>query len=190
MVVDDGVRGRGTKQAHGPASRWSSLRINTRQKRVQLTARYLWQPGTRLGAANVSKTRNYTRINSLLRAIYLNCQQTPFYARSRQILTSLQVALRLRRLINTTILDMACRLPCAGLRQLPSRLRPSNLTTPSIITRSALPKGFSRTSKQLRQYATTRIVHASECTFGQPVHETHPNLLKPGECMSHVQPSL
>ena len=48
-------------------------------------------------------------------------------------------------------------------------LRPANLHT-------AL--SLAKASSQLRRYAS---VSAAELQFGQPLHETHPHLLKAGE---------
>ena len=52
---------------------------------------------------------------------------------------------------------------------------------------SHLPSDFSRLRPQCRQYSS---VHASELSFGQPLHETHPHLLKAGERKVLKSPSM
>ncbi|KAL3422028.1 metallopeptidase family M24 [Phlyctema vagabunda] len=66
-----------------------------------------------------------------------------------------------------------------GRRQLKTLLS-TPAARPSYILQSTFPRRDSRTSpgQSRRQYAT---VSAAEIQFGQPVHETHPHLLRAGE---------
>ncbi|GAW14024.1 hypothetical protein ANO14919_034160 [Xylariales sp. No.14919] len=72
-----------------------------------------------------------------------------------------------------------CRLPLRHLRKClerqthpPYYSQPRPISTPSL---SPLRRFHNQPSP------TRREVRASDCLFGQPVHETHPHLLKPGE---------
>jgi hypothetical protein len=49
------------------------------------------------------------------------------------------------------------------------------------------PSKLPRLRPQCRQYSS---VHASELSFGQPLHETHPHLLKAGERRVLKSPSM
>ncbi|KAM0502333.1 hypothetical protein ACHAP8_003873 [Fusarium lateritium] len=72
------------------------------------------------------------------------------------------------------------KLPRAPFRSVDPRLPLRAVSTRSISTigLTARPKLPSSTPARLRTYAS---VSASELRFGQPVHETHPHILKAGE---------
>ncbi|KAI4861576.1 aminopeptidase-like protein [Hypoxylon rubiginosum] len=55
----------------------------------------------------------------------------------------------------------------------------TNLSPPTFSTPYPRRSNLKRKPKCLRPYSTA--VHASSLLFGQPVHETHPHLLSPGE---------
>ncbi|KAI1763367.1 aminopeptidase-like protein [Hypoxylon sp. FL1150] len=77
------------------------------------------------------------------------------------------------------------------VRQLERHLKPSTSplssqltrqlsTRPSLLRSTPLPRPNSRCKTRFpRSYST--VVPASELLFGQPVHETHPHILSPGE---------
>ncbi|KAI1817319.1 peptidase M24, structural domain-containing protein [Poronia punctata] len=73
------------------------------------------------------------------------------------------------------------------IRQLQQCLnRQAHSRTQSIFTSASIPSRrcasiIPQISNRARTYATSSEVSASGLLFGQPVHETHPHLLKPGE---------
>lgn len=60
--------------------------------------------------------------------------------------------------------------------------------TPSLdlLQRNLCPSTIASTCRA-RQYASVSSVSAKDLSFGQPVHETHPHLLRAGECQSTSQ---
>lgn len=73
---------------------------------------------------------------------------------------------------------MACRslARCA-------RLRPSSRPSLFSLTQPSRHNFLRAPSRSSRTYATSESVFAADLKFGQPLHETHPHLLDPGERM-------
>ncbi|KAJ5388239.1 hypothetical protein N7509_010780 [Penicillium cosmopolitanum] len=71
---------------------------------------------------------------------------------------------------------MACRslARCA-------RLRPSSRPSLFSLTQPSRHNFLRAPSRSSRTYATSESVFAADLKFGQPLHETHPHLLDPGE---------
>lgn len=55
-----------------------------------------------------------------------------------------------------------------------------------LLQRNLCPSTIAST-RRARQYASVSSVSAKDLSFGQPVHETHPHLLRTGECQSTSQ---
>lgn len=79
------------------------------------------------------------------------------------------------------------KLPRAALRQCTRQLRPQNNWSPlqpRLQSAKSIPASSSTPWRPSRTYATTtppKIVSAADLEFGQPVYETHPHILQPGE---------
>lgn len=77
-------------------------------------------------------------------------------------------------------ITMRIRIPPASSLAVPCRVRCSRpRTLPSLVSSQSRDGPATYTSRASRSYAS---VPAAQLQFGQPVHETHPHILKPGEC--------
>lgn len=78
-------------------------------------------------------------------------------------------------------ITMRIRIPPASSLAVPRRVRCSRpRTLPSLVpSQSRDGPATCSTSRGSRSYAS---VSAAQLQFGQPVYETHPHILKPGEC--------
>lgn len=81
---------------------------------------------------------------------------------------------------------MRIRIPAAGSLAGPFLVRSCRpRTLPSLVSRHSHDRPAGRTTGLSRNYASVSAAHLQ---FGQPVHETHPHILKPGECKHTVPP--